>query len=483
MTKSSTSGVKWTPLAIIRWPLGYLGIAVGVLALWRLATETGISGDVFWQWAAGRWMLAHHRLMTHDHYSYTVIGHPWFTEEWGFEVLLAAMVQILGRYAFWILSAGVASLAVWLVAWRARLLGAGWTGAGLLAMLCGIGLTLFLRDRPQTLSYAFFALELWMLSRARQDRRWLAGLPVLLWIWANIHGSFLLGLVIIGLECVWSLWPIAWGKLRVQAPLPVRPLVWALVASLAATVLNPHGAALIPYALHVSSNPQIQNVIAEWQPPDFHVLTLLLMVVIPIGYSMVALAIYGEEVSLGDLVIAGALLVATLNSVRFMPYFLVAWCGFAASLPGLLRWDKAKPQWVTLPLLVVLGFAMLSGAWAAPGTPANTVPVTEVAWLKTHPGRVFTRYRWGDYCIWAHVPVFIDGRTDLYTGTGVLAQYLAIKGLTENPTVVFRDYRVRYVLWPPHTALATYLAHDSAWTLVYDAPNALIFEHHGSWGG
>ncbi len=37
--------------------------------------------------------------------------------------------------------------------------------------------------------------------------------------------------------------------------------------------------------------------------------------------------------------------------------------------------------------------------------------------LEHQTGRVFTTYWWGDYLIYRHIPVFVDGRTDLYFGT------------------------------------------------------------------
>ena len=46
---------------------------------------------------------------------------------------------------------------------------------------------------------------------------WLFAVPPLLLVWANVHGSFLLGLGILGLELVWSFVPALKGRLKCLA--------------------------------------------------------------------------------------------------------------------------------------------------------------------------------------------------------------------------------------------------------------------------
>ncbi|MCL8208372.1 MAG: hypothetical protein K6V97_09925 [Actinomycetia bacterium] len=455
---------------------GWIGIATGALLLWHVALHTGLDGDVFWQWAAGRWMLAHHRLLTQDVFSYTVSGRPWFTEEWGYEVLLAGLIQLLGPVALWLLSAGVGSAAVVVSAVAARAQGASWTWAGLLAVLLGLGLELFLRDRPQVVSYLLFAAQLALLARARKHPRTLCILPGLMALWANLHGSFLLGLGVLALEAVAAWWPVRWGRWIVSRPLERRAATAVLGAGGLATFLTPHGPALWGYAWHVATDSRIAAVIQEWQSPNFHDPLLLALVAGPIAWSVVALGRTSEPVSWPGMVLSGTLLVATLDSVRFLPYFLLAWVHWAASRPLAPDLNRARPALWVWPAVVVVAVLFLRGPWVAPGTPARTVPVAAVDRLRNVHGRIFATYRWGDYLVWAGVPVFIDGRTDLYTGTGVLGEYLGIANLTRVPDAVWRDYGVDYVLWPPGTTLAVYLERDPGWRLVYVSAQADIFE-------
>lgn len=462
-------------------PLGWLGVVAGCLLLWHLAMHTGLSGDVYWQWAAGRWMLNHGHLLTHDVFSYTVLGKAWIAEEWGYEVLLAESIRLWGPGALWFWSAGVGTMAVLIAARHFRFLGAGWTTTGLLALFLGYGLQLFLRDRPQEVSYLLWAGELLLLSWARRKPNYIFWTLPLLGFWANVHGSFLLGLSVLLLEAIWAWWPVSWGRLRVLKPLPRQKAVLALGTALMVTTLNPHGFALIEYALHLAFNPRITNLIVEWQSPNFHQPMLLILVAVPLVSTVLALTWNSEPVAWAPLILAGGLLLATLVSVRYLPYFLIAWTVHAAQWQLPPRWERAYPTPFTWGALAVISAGMLWGPWAQPGVPANTMPRAAVAFLRSRHGRVFTRYRWGGYMIWSGFSVFVDGRTDLYAGSGILTQYMAIKNLTQVPDTVFRDYQVDYVMWPRDTALSTYLAHDPAWSLIFVSRTADIYQHRGRW--
>jgi hypothetical protein len=97
-TAERRSGLRFHPALLV---------VVGMCAvLVRDAMHSGLSGDVFYQVAEGRWMLAHHAVVSHDVFSYTVLGRPWLSEEWGFALLLAWSVAHVGAVSYWLVSAG-----------------------------------------------------------------------------------------------------------------------------------------------------------------------------------------------------------------------------------------------------------------------------------------------------------------------------------------------------------------------------------------
>jgi len=463
-------------------PVGLVGVVVACVLPWQRATRMGLSGDVFWHLAAGQWMVAHHAVLTRDVFSYTVTGHPWHTPEWGFEVGLAEGVHLLGPVAYWLASAGLATVTVVLVAWRSRLAGAGWIWTGLLAFEAGMALTMLLADRPQMVSYALFAGLLVVLALARRRTRWLWVVPPLFVLWTNVHGSFLLGLGVVGLEAVLALWPAQWpahvGRVAAGHTLPVRPAMAALAGAAGATLVNPFGTGVYRAAFGVAFNPQVRQLISEWQSPDFHGLLVPAVVLLPLLFVVAHLALSGRSVPAGAFVLYVVLLVATLQSARFIPYAAIAWCALAASLSP-LQHEQLRPSLLVWPVAGLLGLSMLAGPWVRPGTPASSIPVRAVALVRHSPGHVFSTYVWNDYLLGQHIPVFVDGRTELYTADGVLTRYLEVDAATVDPDAVLLPAGVTDVLWPRHSALATVLARDPLWHVRWRSASAVLFERAG----
>jgi hypothetical protein len=458
-------------------PLGVIGVLAGCLLAWRSTLHSGLFDDVFWHEATGLWMIHHHQVLTRDTLSYTVLGRRWITPEWGYGVLLAEAVRVLGPVAFWLLSAGVASLAVVCVAARCRLSGAGWLWTGLLCAEAGAAIEPFLEDRPQVVSYLLVALLLLVLSAARRRRGLLWLLVPMFAFWANVHGSFLLGLTVLGLEVLQSWVPPRLGRLSTD-PLSRRTSGLTLLGCAAATLVNPFGPGVYQAALGVTFNSTIRRFISEWQSPDFHDPATVVIVVLPVAVTVAFAVLSARPLPALDLVLAGLLFVATLDSYRFAPYFAIAWCGLAARTPPIPR-EQLRPTLLTWPLGAVLALGMLQGPWVPAGRPAAIVPVAAVGYLEHHPGRVFSTYLWNDYLDLKGIPVFIDGRTELYTGTPVFGQYLELQDLTADPDPILESYHVRYVLWPPDTPLSQYLSHDPLWRVVRRSDRSVVYRYAG----
>jgi hypothetical protein len=471
-----------SPLSRIRLPVGVLGVFVGCMLAWRDALRSGVFDDTFWHRAAGVWMLDHHHVMRHDVFSYTVTGHTWITPEWGYDVVLAEGLRIFGSGWFWFLSAGLATLTVLAVALRTRLLGSGWIWTGLLCLETGAAVTLFLDDRPQMVSYFFFSLLLLLLTTARRKRGVLWALPLLFFLWANLHGSFLLGLLVLALEAVASLVPFKLGRVEVIDPLPRSAALYVLGGSAVATFVNPFGPNVYSSALGVTFNSTVRSLIAEWQSPDFHDPTTLAVVVLPLVFALGYLAFSKRALSAVELVLAAFLLVSTLDASRFLPYFAIASCALLARCTPIEN-EQLKPTVLTWPLIAVLGISLVSGPRLSPGEISGSVPVGAVNYLAVHEGRVFSTYLWNDYLDWRGIPVFVDGRTELYTDNGILRDYLEVDNLTKAPDSLLRRYGVKYVLWPHDQALSVYLEHDPSWRVVRSSQLSFIFQYVGAGGG
>jgi hypothetical protein len=476
-TAERRSGLRFHPAVIV---------VVGMCAvLVREAMHLGLSGDVFYQVAEGRWMLAHHAVVGHDMFSYTVLGHPWLSEEWGFALALSWLVAHVGAVTYWLVSAGACCGALILSVARWRKTGAGWLWTAALSILAGAAMYDFVSPRPQDVSYLFFAALLLFLTLARGRTVWLVACPPLLVLWANLHGSFLLGLGILVLELLLSLVPPLPGRLVAQR-LPSKAMALTVVTGLAATLVNPHGPGLLSYSFHVSSSSELTSFIAEWQSPNFHSLFWLAMIAGPLLLLLALLAFTGAAFAIDDVALACVMFLATLHAARFMPYFVLVMCAVLSRWTPIKR-ETIRPSLLTLPLAAVVCLVFLAGPHTAAGTPEKGggplgTPVAATAFLKQQTGRVFTTYWWSDYLIYENIPVFVDGRTDVYFGTDILETYVSVSDVSIDPDPVFRHWDVRWVMWNKGTTLTVYLSHDPAWKTAYRSGDAVVFEHVQSWG-
>ncbi|WP_156023583.1 hypothetical protein [Sulfobacillus thermosulfidooxidans] len=449
---------------------------------WAQSLHNGLGGDVFWQWAAGRYMIHHHLVLHDDVFSYTLYHKPWVTEEWGYEVLLAALVSGLGGVAFWLMSAGIGTILMVSLAWLLSLRGVKGLKNGLLVLMAAPGLVEFVKDRPQAFSYVFFVWMLIILWNAKTHPRRLWWSVPLLWVWTNMHGSFLLGFLLLLLEGIWIIVPVNTARVKTW-PTQVSLKHWARVFSVSvlASFMNPNGPGLWAYSWHVSFSTRIAEYIAEWQSPDFHMMIWVVVILVPL-FLLVLLMLFGNiPVNWPDFFLVAGLFYATMKSIRFLPYYDVQW----AVLLGVLtrEWPFRRIQgYVVAPVLLVLtGLILFEKPIVPAGKPVGE-PILAAQYLKTHPGRVFNMYHWGGYLISQHIPVFIDGRTDFYLQGHQLHQYMAVKNLTENPNIIWKQYNVHYVLWQPKTAVSTYLLSlPKQWTPIIKTKTAILFQHRGLW--
>ncbi len=233
-------------------------------------------------------------------------------------------------------------------------------------MLAAAGLSVGLAPRPQDLSYFFFALVMLLLTLARRRHAWLFAVPALLLVWANVHGSFLLGLGVLALEVVWSFLPSVMGRMSISRPLPTKASRAYFRLELAGDSGKPSWAGAIAYALKVTSSPQLSNTIAEWQSPNFHSYLYLGVIIGPVLLLIGLLAFSRTVFALDDVVLACLMFLAALHAVRFTPYFALAACAMLAPWKP-IRSETIRPNVLTLPLAGVLVVALVAGPHVLPG--------------------------------------------------------------------------------------------------------------------
>ncbi|HEY0105437.1 MAG TPA: hypothetical protein VGB91_05080, partial [Rhizomicrobium sp.] len=303
--------------------------ALAAFAATAFAPQVLNDGDTFLHVAAGQRMLADHAILFRDPFSYTFGGARWDAHEWLAEIAMAwcyraggwsGLLSLFGAAAA--IAAGLLSHALgrWLPP-RAQAL------ATVLALSCMTGTLL---ARPHLLALPLLVAWTASLAAARSDRRApsLALLP-LITVWANIHGSFLLGLAVAGGFALEAFF--ADGDDRV----PERR-AWLLfcAGAFAAALINPHGLDGVLFPFRLMATPALAGV-GEWQPTP---LTLFQPVIPVSAFTIYVIATRHVRMSLMR---AAMLLGLAIMAFMHVRHQLV----FAAVAPLLL----AEPVAAALP--------------------------------------------------------------------------------------------------------------------------------------
>jgi len=461
------------------WPdlaLAVVAAAGAALALRALRSPTD---DAFWQIAYGRAILAHHALPAVDTYSWTAAGHAVVVTEWAFDTLLAAAVAA-GPWAAYLLAAICILALGWSTLTLCTHLSRRRGTAGLLALGVLLCVAPFETLLPQLASFGLLALVWAVLESARSARRpralWL--LPPLFALWANVHGTFYLGLALVALDALLAHAPTLPGRLVARYRRPSRrALPWVLLASAAATLANPYGWRLYGPELALAGSPFHLERIAEFQSPNFH-MPLLHWVILPALLLALGVAL-GTTCRLParEVVAALGLLAGSLVMVRLLPYALV---GLAALAAGALRGNRqALPpaRWWQLGVVgVIVGGAVVAippPAWP----PTGGAPVAAAAYVRQHlVGRGFNTYEWGGYLLWVwrgDPAVYVDSRGDMYDTTWVIPAYTALIDVTVDPSRQLRQEGVTWALLPKEARLATVLRIEG-WTSAFSGGPAVV---------
>jgi hypothetical protein len=232
----------------------FLAVALPVLAVLIVDLP---SVDLTYHLRAGAQILDTGAIPTTDTWTFTAAGLPWVDQQWGSQVILATTFRTGGWTGLVLLKAFLVFAMFGCLFVIARRQGMPARLATLL-VLAAFGVAApTLSLRPQLIAMTLFALVLLLVAdrRVHPGRVWLV--PVVVLVWANIHGSFFLGPIVLGLAWIEDVHD------RVKAP---RRMLWMAIAAGLAACLTPTGPWVWSYAFGLSTNAQITNQVAEWRP-------------------------------------------------------------------------------------------------------------------------------------------------------------------------------------------------------------------------
>jgi hypothetical protein len=303
----------------------YLAVALPVLG----ALIAGLSSvDLAYHLRAGEMTLDTGRIPTVDTFTYTAFGAPWLNQQWGAQVVLAGVYRLGGWTALTVFRAALVGLTFGLLFEACRRRGLDLRRAAWLTLAAFVVSAVALALRPQLLGMTLMALTLLLVADRRAHPRRLLAVPVIVLVWANVHGSFFLGPVVLLL---------AWLEdVHDHVPNPHRVLGLAAV-SVGASLVNPFGPAIWAYAAGLTTNAFVTSQISEWQPTTLRTIPGLLF----FGSAALVVALLARRgrptpwPSLAWLAVFAAIGAYAIRGVAWWPL------GAAVTVAGLLAVDLA----------------------------------------------------------------------------------------------------------------------------------------------
>lgn len=210
--------------------------------------------DLWWHLRTGQLIYERGEIPRHDWFTYTNPESEWIDLHWGFQLIAAALWSLGGAAALVSAKALVQTAAISIAVFAGR--GeASWRRAAacwLPALLVFSGRN---QVRPEMFSFLFLAVELAIVANLRRKPRLAWLLPAIQAIWINVHGLFILGLVVWGCFLADAIFR-CWQRNRNVSSREAKQddlRLWAgvTVGMLAASLANPYGyrGALFPFTL------------------------------------------------------------------------------------------------------------------------------------------------------------------------------------------------------------------------------------------
>ncbi len=426
-------------------------------------------GDVSWHIATGQWILDHRSIPRTDPFSFTWAGKPWVPIEWLSEVIMAGAYR-LGGYS------GIAALVTAaLMALHATVF---FNAVRFVRPLAAVGaivamdliLIPTMLARPHLLAWPLIAFWTWLMLRAReQERAPPLAAALLMVIWVNLHGSFVVGLAIAG---AFGLEALIASADRMQA---FRR--WAVfgVACLIAVLANANGVEGVIHPLRMA-NLAMLPLIDEWKASTPAVTPFFFAV---LAAMLVLLWFKRPRLTFVRWLLLGGLLVLALLQVRHQGVLAIV----AAMLLPRGFTEEAGETWPARSLVPLTAAAIAALVAVRAVMPISPVENEANPWkliaavppqLRTQP--VLNGYSMGGPLILSGIRPYVDGRGDMYGDALVMGYKRITDGDAAELQRVVQTYDIRWAILPErYRKLIALLDRSPEWRRIHQDRAGVIY--------
>ena len=464
--------------------------------------------DFWWHITIGREILTTGRIPLVDIFSYTANGqaYPSYQMYWLMEIFLYSIYKIGGPSLVIFTHSLIICSAYGVIFWICKKTSQSWRIAAFGVLFAA---ALGLNDwnvRPQGITFLLASLFLLAIYEYQATHRWgwLVVFPLCMLVWVNSHGTFLIGLVLIGIWLGQIIWDVIKSRINNQQT-DVKTYLLAPSITFGITILvclfNPRGLGILFYIKTLIGNSVVQKLVTEWAPPTFNTLTGVIFL-LSLMASAIVLALSPKRPNFFQITTFLVFGLLGLKTSRGSVWFGLVMAPTLAQHVSFMvnEFQKEKPHTTRSEgsqllnilfciVLVVMGVitlpwfkSLLPLPREKAGLFSTETPVqaTQVLLAKNPRGHIFNSNSFGSYLIWAaypHYQVFVDPRIDLYPEK-IWMDYLEISNAVGDWEGRLKAYGVNTLLLSPadQPALVEAAQESGKWKLIYKDNSAFLFE-------
>ena len=437
--------------------------------------------DYWWYLRIGHDTLTTGAVPRLDTLTFTRTGTPVDYQSWGAAVLFW-LVYRLGGLTLTVLLRGVLLAATLTLVWASvRLSGVGRLGASLVLLAAVLTSSNNWSIRPQLLAYPLFALAIFILYKWQNgEKKAVYWLPLIMLVWVNLHGSFVMLILLVGAALVFG---------RGDR----RSLGLAFGGVLPAVLANPRGLGAWMYVFNSLTVPSSQLFSGEWLPPVNTGWQMNIFFLWLLGFPLLA-ALSARKLNRLEWTWFLGFGFLALWGERYVIWFVFILVVLTAG--RLADWEKkylsgseqARPYFnLALSLIfVLLPLAFLPGLrekwWKQSPAETENTPIAATSWLAAHPdlpGPLWSEIGFSSYLEFAlpQRTTWIDTRFEVFP-VEQWQTYQAITDARYDWESRLEDSGVNLLMVSPQNQpyLLSALERSPAWCELYRDPVAVLYQ-------
>jgi hypothetical protein len=457
------------------WALGALAIAI----TYKLFGQLTADYDLWFHLFIGNEIIANASIGRIDVYSFTAFGLPVINHEWLADIIMTGAYKISGAVGLilwrWMMVLSIVFCCLKLIRSRAAN-----HLSQIVTYLCFVVvIAQGISFRVQLFSYLFLLLLLNVIYNKRIQRASSSTsgtiVTIIFLLWANIHGAFILGLLI------WYIYLLEKYFTKTNDVNMYSVFILFTIPTII-TLINPYGINLWKFIYSELSNPISSQYITEWQHFSFKARELPFLLICLMTWA--AYFFSGKEKKPAELIILIIASIMGFMAVRHTPLFVILtlpsmayhFDGVLNRMTNIMQSQRSSPPIATYFTALIIGFVAaififysVSQPWQI-RTDQDPLPSRSVAFLKENnfKGNLWSPLHWGAYALfhlYPNIKVSIDGRWAMLYPYDVMQDNMdfAYHGTNGRWKKLLEKYEADFALVEKDNTAIIEMKHDPGW--------------------